>query len=48
MNDSHKNQAIPAAIGRVEHPAISTTLLDLGIIRDESDNQTRSEMLLPV
>ena len=34
MNDSHKNQAILAAIERVEHPAISTTLLDLGIVRD--------------
>jgi metal-sulfur cluster biosynthetic enzyme len=34
MNDSHKNQAILAAIERVEHPAISTTLVDLGIIRN--------------
>ena len=34
MNDSHKNQTVLAAIERVEHPAIATTLLDLGIIRD--------------
>jgi metal-sulfur cluster biosynthetic enzyme len=34
MRDSHKNQTVLAAIERVEHPAIATTLLDLGIIRD--------------
>jgi metal-sulfur cluster biosynthetic enzyme len=34
MNDSHKNQTILAAIERVEHPAIATTLKDLGITRD--------------
>ena len=34
MSDSHKNQPILAAIERVEHPAIATTLIDLGIARN--------------
>jgi metal-sulfur cluster biosynthetic enzyme len=34
MSDSHRHQTILAAIERVEHPAIATTLLDLGIVRD--------------
>ena len=34
MNDSHNNQKILAAIENVEHPAIATTLTNLGMIRD--------------
>ena len=34
MENSEKNQTILAAMGAVEHPAIATTLLDLGILQD--------------
>jgi metal-sulfur cluster biosynthetic enzyme len=50
MNDSHKNQAILAAIERVEHPAISTTLVDLGIIRNVEvapDGRVTLTLVLP-
>jgi len=50
MNDSNKNQTILAAIENVEHPAIATTLLDLGIIRDikiASDGEVTLTLVLP-
>jgi metal-sulfur cluster biosynthetic enzyme len=34
MVDTHRNQSIIEALEKVEHPAIATTLSDLGIIRD--------------
>jgi metal-sulfur cluster biosynthetic enzyme len=34
MSDSNDQQKILAALEQVEHPAIATTLLDLGILRD--------------
>lgn len=50
MSNSHKNQTILAAIARVGHPAIATTLLDLGIIRDikiTSDGKVTLTLVLP-
>lgn len=50
MSDSHNNQNILAAIGRVEHPAIATTLLDLGIVsetRVSPDGKVTLTLALP-
>jgi metal-sulfur cluster biosynthetic enzyme len=45
-----QNEAILAAIEKVEHPAIATTLLDLGMLREVVINpsgQTNLTLLLP-
>ncbi len=50
MSDSHRNQNTLAAIERVEHPAIATTLLDLGIIKDievAPDGKVTLTLVLP-
>lgn len=50
MSDTHNNQTILAAIERVEHPAIATTLLDLGIIGDVEvapDGKVTLALVLP-
>lgn len=50
MVDSHRNQNILAAIEKVEHPAIATTLLELGIIRDievAPDGKVTLTLVLP-
>jgi metal-sulfur cluster biosynthetic enzyme len=49
MVDTQKD-AILAAIGKVEHPAIATTLLDLGMLRDvliSPEGQTNLALVLP-
>jgi metal-sulfur cluster biosynthetic enzyme len=50
MSDSHRHQTILAAIERVEHPAIATTLWDLGIVRDtrvSPDGRVTLSLVLP-
>ena len=50
MTDTHKKQNIMEAIKNVEHLAIATTLLDLGIIRDieiAPDGKATLTLVLP-
>ena len=50
MSNSHRNQNILAAIEKVEHPAITTTLIDLGIARDievAPDGKVTLALVLP-
>ena len=50
MSDSHNNQKILSAIESVEHPAIATTLIDLGIGRDieiSPDGKVTLSLALP-
>lgn len=50
MSDAPNDQHIRAALERVEHPAIATTLLNLGIIRDieiTAEGQVTLSLVLP-
>ena len=50
MSDINTNQKVIKAIESVEHPAIATTLLDLGMLRDievSSDERVALTMVLP-
>lgn len=50
MSDINTNQKVIEAIESVEHPAIATTLLDLGMLRDievSSDERVALTMVLP-
>ncbi len=45
-----QNEAILAAIGKVEHPAIATSLMDLGMLREVviiPEGQTSLTLVLP-
>jgi len=45
-----QNEAILAVIEKVEHPAIATTLMDLGMLRDvviSPEGQTNLTLVLP-
>ncbi len=48
--NADQNEAILAAIEKVEHPAIATTLLNLGMLRDvviSPEGQTSLTLVLP-
>ncbi|MEA3334952.1 MAG: iron-sulfur cluster assembly protein [Chloroflexota bacterium] len=50
MSDINTNQRVMEALESVEHPAIATTLLDLGMLRDievSSDDGVALTMVLP-
>lgn len=50
MTDINREQAIIEALERVEHPAIATTLLNLGMLRDytvSADGTVSLTLVLP-
>jgi hypothetical protein len=50
MSNTNNSQNIINSLGNVEHPAIATTLLDLGMLRDiavTSDLKATLTMVLP-
>jgi len=50
MGEAHIHQDIHKALGEVEHPAIATSLLELGMLRDievTSEGKVTLTMVLP-